>query len=116
MSTAVACAPRRAAVIASTPLPVQTSSTRAPGGSPSSSVGDAVRALARARADLAAAADGIALLAGAGAHPFAAPEGVLSDGARYEALLHEYGPVARRQLVFGLHVHVAVRPADRALA
>ena len=83
---------------------------------PASTVGEAVQALAQARADLAAAADGIALLAGAGAHPFAAAEGVLSDGARYEALLHEYGPVARRQLVFGLHVHVAVRPADRALA
>ena len=83
---------------------------------PAATVGEAVQALAQARADLAAAADGIALLAGAGAHPFAAAEGVLSDGARYEALLREYGPVARRQLVFGLHVHVAVRPADRALA
>jgi glutamate---cysteine ligase / carboxylate-amine ligase len=83
---------------------------------PASTVGEAAQALAQARADLAGAADGIALLAGAGAHPFAAAEGVLSDGARYEALVREYGPVARRQLVFGLHVHVAVRPADRALA
>jgi glutamate---cysteine ligase / carboxylate-amine ligase len=83
---------------------------------PAPTVGAAAHALAQARADLAAAADGVALLAGAGAHPFAAAEGVLSDGARYEALLREYGPVARRQLVFGLHVHVAVRPADRALA
>jgi glutamate---cysteine ligase / carboxylate-amine ligase len=83
---------------------------------PAPTVGEAAQALARARADLAAAADGIAELAGAGAHPFAAAEGVLSDGARYEALRREYGPVARRQLVFGLHVHVAVRPADRALA
>src|SRR4051794_10302655 len=53
---------------------------------PTATVGDAMRALARARAVLAAAAEGIALLAGAGAHPFAAPEGVLSDGARYGAL------------------------------
>jgi carboxylate-amine ligase len=83
---------------------------------PALTVGEAAQALAQARADLAGAAEGIALLAGAGAHPFAAAEGVLSDGARYEALLREYGPVARRQLVFGLHVHVAVRPADRALA
>jgi carboxylate-amine ligase len=83
---------------------------------PARTVGDAAKALAQARADLAGAAEGIALLAGAGAHPFAAAEGVLSDGARYDALLREYGPVARRQLVFGLHVHVAVRPADRALA
>jgi glutamate---cysteine ligase / carboxylate-amine ligase len=83
---------------------------------PALTVEEAARALAQARADLAAAADGVALLAGAGAHPFAAAEGVLSDGARYDALRREYGPVARRQLVFGLHVHVAVRPADRALA
>jgi carboxylate-amine ligase len=83
---------------------------------PARTVGEAAAALAGARADLAAAADGLALLAGAGAHAFAAAEGVLSDGQRYEALLREYGPVARRQLVFGLHVHVAVRPADRALA
>jgi carboxylate-amine ligase len=83
---------------------------------PAPTVAEAARDLAQARADLASAADGLALLAGAGAHPFAAAEGVLSDGARYEALLREYGPVARRQLVFGLHVHVAVRPADRALA
>jgi glutamate---cysteine ligase / carboxylate-amine ligase len=83
---------------------------------PAPTVGAAAQALAQARTDLAAAAGGIALLAGAGAHPFAAVEGVLSEGARYEALLREYGPVARRQLVFGLHVHVAVRPADRALA
>jgi glutamate---cysteine ligase / carboxylate-amine ligase len=83
---------------------------------PARTVGDAAKALAQARVDLAGAADGVGLLAGAGAHPFAAAEGVLSDGARYEALRREYGPVARRQLVFGLHVHVAVRPAARALA
>jgi carboxylate-amine ligase len=83
---------------------------------PARTVGEAAKALAQARADLAGAAEGVGLLAGAGAHPFAAAEGLLSDGARYEALLREYGPVARRQLVFGLHVHVAVRPAERALA
>jgi carboxylate-amine ligase len=83
---------------------------------PLQTVGEAAAALAAARADLAEAAHGIAVLAGAGAHPFAATEGVLSEGERYEALQREYGPIARRQLVFGLHVHVAVRPADRALA
>jgi glutamate---cysteine ligase / carboxylate-amine ligase len=84
--------------------------------SPAHTVGEAAAALAAARAQLAAAADGCTLLAGAGAHPFAAAEGALSDGPRYAMLAREYGPVARRQLVFGLHVHVAVRPADRALA
>jgi glutamate---cysteine ligase / carboxylate-amine ligase len=79
-------------------------------------VREATAALRAARADLVEAARGIGVLAGAGAHPFAPLEGELSAGERYEALRREYGPVARRQLVFGLHVHVAVRPAQRALA
>jgi glutamate---cysteine ligase / carboxylate-amine ligase len=83
---------------------------------PASTVGEARAALSTARADLAEAARGIGVLASAGAHPFAATEGVLSTAERYEALRREYGPIARRQLVFGLHVHVAVRPAERALA
>jgi glutamate---cysteine ligase / carboxylate-amine ligase len=83
---------------------------------PAATVAEAAAALRAARADLAEAASGVGVLAGAGAHPFAATEGVLTSGERYEALLREYGPIARRQLVFGLHVHVAVRPADCALA
>jgi carboxylate-amine ligase len=83
---------------------------------PASTVGAAVAGLAAARAQLAAVGEGRIRLAGAGAHPFAAVSGKLSDGPRYEAIAREYGPVARRQLVFGLHVHVAVRPAQRALA
>jgi glutamate---cysteine ligase / carboxylate-amine ligase len=83
---------------------------------PAASVGEATAALTTAREDLAAAANGIGVLAGAGAHPFAATEGELSRGERYDAIAGEYGSIARRQLVFGLHVHVAVRPADRALA
>ncbi len=76
----------------------------------------AARELAQARADLAAAVAGRFRLAGAGAHPFAAGSGPLNPGPRYEAIGAEYAAVARRQLVFGLHVHVAVRGADRALA
>jgi carboxylate-amine ligase len=83
---------------------------------PAATVGEATAALRAARADLAEAASGIGVLAAAGAHPFAATEGELSKGERYEAIAREYGPIARRQLVFGLHVHVAVRPSDRALA
>ena len=79
-------------------------------------VSEAVATLRGARAELAEAAAGVGLLAGAGAHPFAATEGALSRGERYEALVREYGPIARRQLVFGLHVHVAVRPSELALA
>jgi carboxylate-amine ligase len=83
---------------------------------PAATVGEATAALRAARVDLAEAASGTGVLAGAGAHPVAATEGELSKGDRYEAIAREYGPIARRQLVFGLHVHVAVRPSDRALA
>lgn len=83
---------------------------------PHATVAEAAAELAQARADLAAAVDGRFRLAGAGAHPFAAGSGPLNPGPRYEAIGAEYAAVARRQLVFGLHVHVAVRGADRALA
>jgi carboxylate-amine ligase len=83
---------------------------------PAAAVGEAAGALRAARRDLADAARGIGVLAGAGAHPFAARAGALTAGERYELMAMEYGPVARYQLVFGLHVHVAVRPAERALA
>ncbi|HEU4974404.1 MAG TPA: YbdK family carboxylate-amine ligase [Baekduia sp.] len=79
-------------------------------------VGEAAAALRAARADLVAAVDGAVRFAGAGVHPFAAPHGELNPGERYAAMLAEYGAIARRQLVFGLHVHVAVSGADRALA
>jgi carboxylate-amine ligase len=68
-----------------------------------------------ARADLARAAQGLAKLACAGVHPFADEEGELNAGERYRRVHEEYGGIARRQLAFGLQVHVAVRPADRAL-
>jgi carboxylate-amine ligase len=65
--------------------------------------------------DAAAQARGLRLM-GAGAHPFAATEGELVAGERYERIADRFGVVARRQLVAALQVHVAVRPADRALA
>jgi glutamate---cysteine ligase / carboxylate-amine ligase len=83
---------------------------------PHPTVAEAAEELARARADLAAAVNGRFRLAGAGAHPFASGSGPLNRGARYEAIEAEYAGVARRQLVFGLHVHVAMPGADRALA
>ncbi|MEA2404977.1 MAG: glutamate---cysteine ligase / carboxylate-amine ligase [Thermoleophilaceae bacterium] len=72
--------------------------------------------LLQARRDLARHADGIARLACAGVHPFGEVEGELNAGERYKRVAAEYGRFARRQLVFGLQVHVAIRPADRALA
>jgi carboxylate-amine ligase len=84
---------------------------------PGATVGDAVAVLAGARRDLAAAGARLGLrFAGAGAHPFAAPLGALNDGARYDATAAEYGDIARRQLVCGLHVHVAAGDTGRAVA
>ena len=83
--------------------------------SPGGTVGDVSAQARAARADLAAAAAPL-LPAGAGAHPFAAPEGELSGDPRYAYTREEYGPVAPRQLVFGLHVHVKISDLDRALA
>ena len=83
---------------------------------PAASVPEAAAGLARARADIAAIAAPDARLAAAGAHPFSAPEGPVHPAPRYERLETEFGAVIRHQLLFGLHVHVAVRPADRALA
>jgi carboxylate-amine ligase len=80
------------------------------------SIGEAAEALVAARRALATGVGGWARLAGAGTHPFAAPEGALIDDPKYASLIAEFPWVLPRQLVFGLHVHVAVRGADRALA
>ena len=83
---------------------------------PHGSVADAAAELAAARARLAEAVAGRFRVAGGGAHPFAQGRGPLNPGARYESIGAEYASVAHRQLVFGLHVHVAIPGADRALA
>jgi carboxylate-amine ligase len=73
-------------------------------------------ALLDARRDLARACSSLGLVAcAAGVHPFADPRGELNAGERYESMLAEFGNVAREQLVCALQVHVAVRPADRAM-
>jgi carboxylate-amine ligase len=83
---------------------------------PHATVADAAAELAGARRDLADAAAGRFRVAGAGAHPFAPGAGPLNPGPRYEAIGAEYAAVANRQLVFGLHAHVAIAGAGRALA
>jgi carboxylate-amine ligase len=85
-------------------------------GRPAATVPEAAAELLQARRDLARVADGLARPAGAGVHPFAQGVGAVSPGQRYAGILAEFGGVARRQLVFGLHVHVAVSGPDRALA
>jgi carboxylate-amine ligase len=83
---------------------------------PLNDAAEAARFLSQARADLIAAAGDDIALATAGVHPFASTEGDLNSGERYDTVAREYGRIARRQLVFGLQVHIAVRGADRALA
>jgi glutamate---cysteine ligase / carboxylate-amine ligase len=83
---------------------------------PETSAPAAVAQLAAARRDLAAASEGLAVLAAAGVHPFASREGRLNRSARYDEIRREFGPVAQRQLVASLQVHVAVGGAARTLA
>jgi carboxylate-amine ligase len=83
---------------------------------PRDDVPSAVADLAAARRALLDAADGLARPAAAGVHPFSAGAGALNPGPRYEQMTSEYGPVARRQLVCALQVHVAVGGAERTLA
>ena len=83
---------------------------------PEPSVAAAADQLALARAELAAAAAPELRLASAGTHPFAAPRGVMNRGERFDEMHGEYGEAAERQLVCGLHVHVAVGDADAAVA
>ena len=56
-------------------------------------------------------------IAGLGTHPFATPWDGISSGQRYAEILHEQQLGARLgRLAAGLHIHVAVAGADRALA
>ncbi len=54
--------------------------------------------------------------ASAGTHPFAAVAGALNRSVRYTHLHDAYGWVAKRQLICGMHVHVALGGAARTLA
>jgi glutamate---cysteine ligase / carboxylate-amine ligase len=76
----------------------------------------AARDLAAARSALVAALPAGLRVAGAGVHPFASGLGPLNRAERYDTIGAEYASVANRQLVFGLHVHIAIAGADRALA
>ncbi|HEX8052466.1 MAG TPA: YbdK family carboxylate-amine ligase [Thermoleophilaceae bacterium] len=78
--------------------------------------GGALAELAAGRRNLVEAAAGIARPAATGLHPFADPEGVLSQSEDYEHTRGEYARIARLQLVSALQVHVAVGGADRSLA
>jgi carboxylate-amine ligase len=79
-------------------------------------VGDAVGELRAGRRRLIELAGTRTRCIGAGVHPFAAPLGELNADKRYDAILGDYGDVARSQLVCALQVHVAVGSADASLA
>lgn len=83
---------------------------------PHAQVSDSARALLEARRELAAATDGLVVIAAAGAHPFSPGLGAVNSAERYREIEGTYGCVARRELVCALQVHVAVGGHDRALA
>jgi glutamate---cysteine ligase / carboxylate-amine ligase len=81
------------------------------------SVADLDRQLRRLREHaVGAAADSGLRLGSAGTHPFSLYEAQhVTERDRYRALVDELQYAARRELIFGLHVHVAVDDPDRAV-
>jgi carboxylate-amine ligase len=81
------------------------------------SVGDVARELRRIRAHAVSLAHSHGLrLGSAGTHPFSLFEDQrVTRRDRYRALVAELQYAARRELIFGLHVHVAVDDADLAV-
>jgi carboxylate-amine ligase len=81
--------------------------------------GNAVAAgiqLAEARLVLAERLEGRASVAVAGTHPTSSAWGDVTGGERYRLLAEEYPYAARGHVPSGLHVHVGVSGAERALA
>lgn len=77
---------------------------------------DACREMAAARRDLVAALQGDCRLVASGTHPFSTAWGQITTGGRHAQIADEYTWAAQRSLACGLHVHVAVAGAERALA
>ena len=83
---------------------------------PCATVAEVERELAAARRSAAAALDGRALLIAAGAHPTAAEPGPVTPLERYLRLAEANPWATRHALTCGVHIHVAVSGADRAVA
>lgn len=83
---------------------------------PVTSLGELSTDLTAARRQLAVHVGDRARLLVAGVHPTAAPVGQMNSGGRYEQLFAEYGEMAARQLVSGLHLHLGLGGPDRVLA
>jgi carboxylate-amine ligase len=79
---------------------------------------DARASLARVLADVRAAAEPLGLrLAAAGSHPFAKHrDRLVYPAERYQHLIDRNRWIARRLMVFGLHVHVGLRDGPEAQA
>jgi carboxylate-amine ligase len=80
------------------------------------SAADVGRELALARVALADAVGNRAQLLACGTHPTAEDLSPITEGKRYEAIAEANPWAARHTLTCGLHIHVAVADADRALA
>jgi glutamate---cysteine ligase / carboxylate-amine ligase len=80
------------------------------------SVADVARELASIRNLVARGLEPDVLVVGAGAHPLTRDPGPISSAQRYRRIAAENPWAARNVLTCGLHVHVAVSGADRALA
>jgi carboxylate-amine ligase len=79
-------------------------------------VADVTRELGAMRQSLAASIHPQATAVAIGAHPTAVDPGPISSRPRYAAIAATQPWAARQMLTCGLHVHVAVGGADRALA
>lgn len=79
--------------------------------------GDVLRELARLRGYVAEVAHGQGLRVGsAGTHPFSLFERQrITAKDRYRALIDRMQYIARRELIFGMHVHVAVDDPEKAI-
>jgi glutamate---cysteine ligase / carboxylate-amine ligase len=77
---------------------------------------DSCRELGHARRHLVEQLGGRWRILAAGTHPFSTRHGEVTEAARYRQIADEYTWAAMRSLVCGLHVHVGIDGADRALA
>src|SRR5215217_4310360 len=84
---------------------------------PCQTVAEAGKELRKLRRALAAIAEDQGLcVAASGTHPFARWEDQkIVQRKRYEELIEELGFIARQELIFGTHVHVAIDGPDRAI-
>ena len=84
--------------------------------SPCSTVSEAMCQIAKGRADLGDALSGVARPLAAATHPGARFPMEITPGRRYTTIADEFTWAAGRGLVAGMHVHVSVPDADRAIA